>query len=82
MTNAIKNISIEKGHDIKNHVLVGYGAAAGQHLCFIAESLNMKNILIHEFAGVLSAYGMGLAQLKSIKTKTVESNFHKNSLLF
>tara|TARA_B100000686_G_scaffold89006_2_gene95684 strand:+ start:13837 stop:17466 length:3630 start_codon:yes stop_codon:yes gene_type:complete len=78
MSNAIKNISIEKGHDIKNHVLVGYGAAAAQHLCYIAESLNMKNILIHEFAGVLSAYGMGLAQLKSIKNKTVELDFHKN----
>ena len=78
MSNAIKNISIEKGHDIKNHVLVGYGAAAGQHLCYIAESLNMKNILVHEFAGVLSAYGMGLAQLKSIKNKTIELDFNKN----
>ena len=78
MSNAIKKISIEKGHDIKNHVLVGYGAAAGQHVCQIAETLNIKNILLHKFAGVLSAYGMGLAELKSIKTKTIELEFNKN----
>ena len=84
MANAIKHISVERGHDIKNHALVGYGAAAGQHVCHIADVLSMKNILLHPLSGVLSAYGMGLAKLKTIKNQTVELDFEKkfNKLSF
>ena len=78
MANAIKHISVERGHDIKNHALVGYGAAAGQHVCHIADVLNMKNILLHPLSGVLSAYGMGFAEIKTIKNQTVELDFEKN----
>ncbi len=74
MANAIRNISIEKGHDINNHALIGYGAAAGQHICEVAETLNLKTIIIHPFSSVLSAYGMGFAEIKSIKNRTIEKN--------
>ena len=70
MANAIKHISVEKGHDIKNHVLVGYGAAAGQHLCHIADVLDIKNILLHELAVSVECVWNGFAELKSIKTQT------------
>ena len=70
MANAIRHISIEKGHDIAHHALIGYGSAAGQHICDVADILNLKTIIIHPFSSVLSAYGMGFAEIKSIKTKT------------
>ena len=76
MANAIRHISIEKGHDISKHALIGYGAAAGQHICNIANSLNLKTIIVHPFASVLSAFGMGYAEIKCIKTKTIEKNIY------
>ena len=76
MANAIRKISIEKGHDIEKHALVGYGAAAGQHICNIADSLNLKTIIMHPFSSVLSAYGMGFAELKVIKTVTIEKEIY------
>jgi 5-oxoprolinase (ATP-hydrolysing) len=77
MANAIRHISIEKGHDIQNHALIGYGAAAGQHICNIADSLNLKTIIIHPLSSVLSAFGMGFAELKVIKTKTIEKKLSR-----
>ncbi len=74
MANAIRHISIEKGHDISKHALISYGAAAGQHICNIANLLNLKTIIVHPFASVLSAFGMGYAEIKCIKTKTIEKN--------
>ncbi|PPR17104.1 MAG: Acetophenone carboxylase gamma subunit [Alphaproteobacteria bacterium MarineAlpha9_Bin3] len=76
MANAIRHISIEKGHDISNHALIGYGAAAGQHICEVADALNLKTIIIHPFSSVLSAYGMGFAEIKSIKNRTIEKNIN------
>ncbi|MDB9971644.1 hydantoinase B/oxoprolinase family protein [Alphaproteobacteria bacterium] len=76
MANAIRNISIERGHDIEKHALVGYGAAAGQHICNIADLLNLKTIIIHPFSSVLSAYGMGFSELKVIKTVTIEKEIY------
>jgi len=76
MANAIRHISIEKGHDIAHHALIGYGSAAGQHICDVADILNLKTIIIHPFSSVLSAYGMGFAEIKNIKTKTIEKNIN------
>ena len=76
MANAIRNISIERGHDIEKHALVGYGAAAGQHICNIADLLSLKTIIIHPFSSVLSAYGMGFSELKVIKTVTIEKEIY------
>ena len=71
MANAIKKISVRKGHDIENHALCCFGGAAGQHACAVAENLGIKTILIHPLAGVLSAYGMGLASLSTTKEQMI-----------
>jgi 5-oxoprolinase (ATP-hydrolysing) len=72
MAAAIKQVSTQKGHDPADYALVCFGGAGGQHACLIAESLGIKRILIHPLAGVLSAYGMGLADVVVIKEATVE----------
>jgi 5-oxoprolinase (ATP-hydrolysing) len=71
MANAIKKISLQRGYDVAQYTLCCFGSAGGQHACAIAEVLGMTQILIHPFAGVLSAYGMGLADLRAIRQQTV-----------
>ncbi len=73
MANAIKKISIERGHDVTEYTLCCFGGAGGQHACQVADALGMMRIYIHPFAGVLSAYGMGLADLRSLKEQAVEA---------
>jgi len=80
MTNAIKKISVEKGHDITRYALNGFGGAAGQHVCLVADALGMESIVIHPLAGVLSAYGMGLADITAIQTETVEASLNAETL--
>lgn len=72
MANAIKKISVERGHDVTGYVLNCFGAAGGQHACRIADTLSISKILIHPMSGVLSAYGMGLAALRAHRARTVE----------
>ncbi|MGB7415076.1 MAG: hydantoinase B/oxoprolinase family protein, partial [Thermosynechococcaceae cyanobacterium] len=72
MANAIKKISLQRGHDVSDYTLCCFGSAGGQHVCQIAEVLGIKEILIHPFAGVLSAFGMGLADLRVSRQQTVE----------
>jgi 5-oxoprolinase (ATP-hydrolysing) len=72
MANAIKKISIQRGYDVTEYTLCCFGGAGGQHACLIAEALGMTQIFIHPFAGVLSAYGIGLADLRTLKEKAVE----------
>ncbi len=72
MANAIKKISLQRGYDVSRYTLCCFGSAGGQHACAIAEVLGMEQILIHPFAGVLSAYGMGLADLRASRQQTVE----------
>jgi len=67
MAAAIRKISIARGHDVTRYTLACFGGAGGQHACRVADELGMERILIHPFAGVLSAYGIGLAELKSIR---------------
>ncbi|MDP7546911.1 MAG: hydantoinase/oxoprolinase family protein, partial [Alphaproteobacteria bacterium] len=69
MTNAIKKISVERGYDVSEYTLNSFGGAGGQHACLVADSLGMEKILLHPFAGVLSAYGMGLADVRSIRER-------------
>lgn len=80
MANAIKKISIQRGYDVSEYVLCCFGGAGGQHACLLAEALGMKTILIHPFAGVLSAYGMGLADLRSNHSRSIELPFMMKSL--
>ncbi|HEV2443098.1 MAG TPA: hydantoinase B/oxoprolinase family protein [Steroidobacteraceae bacterium] len=73
MANAIKQISIQRGHDVTAYTLACFGGAGGQHACLVADALGMRRILIHRLAGVLSAYGMGLADLRVLRQRAVES---------
>jgi 5-oxoprolinase (ATP-hydrolysing) len=73
MANAIKKISIERGYDVTEYTLQCFGGAGGQHACDIADTLGMTRIFVHPLAGVLSAYGMGLADLRVIKEQAVEA---------
>ncbi|MDG1857960.1 MAG: hydantoinase/oxoprolinase family protein, partial [Emcibacteraceae bacterium] len=75
MAAAIKKISTEKGYDVRDYTLVSFGGAGGQHACKIADTLGIKRIFLHPFAGVLSAFGMGLADLRTIKEKSIEQRF-------
>jgi 5-oxoprolinase (ATP-hydrolysing) len=71
MAQAIKQISIQRGHDVTAFSLCCFGGAAGQHACAVADALGIESILIHPLAGVLSAYGMGLASLRHIGQQSV-----------
>ena len=61
MANAVKKISLQRGYDVSNYILNAFGGAGAQHACLVAESLGMTQVYLHPFAGVLSAYGIGLA---------------------
>jgi len=80
MATAIKKISVQRGYDVTEYTLCCFGGAGGQHACLIAEALGMKQIFIHPYAGVLSAYGIGLADLRSLKEKAVELQLNENSI--
>jgi 5-oxoprolinase (ATP-hydrolysing) len=73
MARAIKRVSTQRGHDVGDHVLCCFGGAAGQHACLVADALGMTRILLHPLAGVLSAYGMGLADVRALRERTVET---------
>ena len=73
MASAIKQISLQKGYDVSKYALCCFGGAGGQHACLIAAALGMKRILIHPYAGVLSAYGIGLAELRVLREASVEA---------
>ena len=72
MANAIKQVSVQKGHDASRFALQCFGGAGGQHACAVADALGMETVFIHPFAGVLSAYGMGLADQTVMKEQAVE----------
>ncbi|CAH2599473.1 putative 5-oxoprolinase [Rhodovastum atsumiense] len=72
MANAIKQVSVQKGHDATRFALQCFGGAGGQHACLVADELGMTTVFIHPFAGVLSAYGMGLADQTAMREQAVE----------
>jgi 5-oxoprolinase (ATP-hydrolysing) len=71
MANAIKQISIARGHDVSRYTLQCFGGAGGQHACLVADALGMSQVMIHPLAGVLSAYGMGLADMVELRQRTL-----------
>ena len=71
MAEAIKSVSIQRGYDVTRYVLNCFGGAGGQHACLVADALGMTRVMLHPFAGVLSAYGMGLAEVRAIRQGTV-----------
>ncbi|WP_431687097.1 hydantoinase B/oxoprolinase family protein [Hahella sp. NBU794] len=72
MAHAIKHISTQRGYDVQDYTLCCFGGAGGQHACLVADALGMKRVFLHPYAGVLSAFGMGLADVREIAETTVE----------
>jgi 5-oxoprolinase (ATP-hydrolysing) len=80
MTNAIKKISVQRGYDVTEYVLNVFGGAGGQHACAVADALGMSKVLIHPLAGVLSAYGIGLADIVAMREQAVEAPLSAQTL--
>jgi 5-oxoprolinase (ATP-hydrolysing) len=72
MAEAIKKISVQRGYDITRYALNSFGGAGGQHACLVADALGIKTVLLHPFSGLLSAYGMGLAEIRSTRTAALD----------
>ena len=80
MANAIKQISVQRGYDVSDYILQCFGGAGGQHACQVADTLGMTRVFVHPFAGVLSAYGMGLADIRAMREQAVESRLKTDEL--
>src|SRR5581483_533228 len=80
MANAIKKISVQRGHDVTRYALNCFGGAGGQHACLVADALGIKTVLIHPFSSLLSAYGMGLADIRASRQQAVELPFGAKAL--
>ncbi len=71
MIEAIKKISVQRGYDVTRYALNCFGGAGGQHACLVADALGMKSVLLHPMSGLLSAYGMGLADIRATRQKAL-----------
>ena len=80
MANAVKKISVQRGYDVTEYALTCFGGAGGQHACLVADALGMQTVFVHPLAGVLSAYGMGLADVRVMKQQAVEAPFNAAAL--
>jgi 5-oxoprolinase (ATP-hydrolysing) len=80
MANAIKKISVQRGYDVTRYALNCFGGAGGQHACLVADALGMTRVLIHPFSSLLSAYGMGLADIRATREQAIELPFGDKAL--
>jgi 5-oxoprolinase (ATP-hydrolysing) len=80
MANAIKKISVARGYDVTRYTLQCFGGAGGQHACLVADALGMTKVFVHPYAGVLSAYGMGLADQSVMREQAVELRLSEAAL--
>jgi 5-oxoprolinase (ATP-hydrolysing) len=80
MANAIKKISVQRGYDVTGYALNCFGGAGGQHACLVADALGMTTVLIHPFSSLLSAYGMGLADIRATRQQAIEEALGTKSL--
>ena len=80
MANAIKKVSVARGYDVTRYTLQCFGGAGGQHACLVADALGMETILVHPLSGLLSAYGMGLADIRATGQHAVEAPLEAASL--
>lgn len=78
MANAVKKISVQRGHDITRYALTGFGGAGGQHVCAVADALSIDTVLVPPLAGVLSAYGIGLADATTMREQSVEAELDES----
>ena len=77
MANAIKKISVQRGYDVTRYALNCFGGAGGQHACLVADALGMTTVLIHPFSSLLSAYGMGMADIRATHQQSIEEPFEE-----
>jgi 5-oxoprolinase (ATP-hydrolysing) len=82
MANAIKKISVARGYDVTRYTLQCFGGAGGQHACLVADALGMSQVLVHPLAGVLSAYGMGLADQNVMREESIERRLDDAAMPF
>jgi 5-oxoprolinase (ATP-hydrolysing) len=80
MANAIKKISVQRGYDVTRYALNCFGGAGGQHACLVADALGMTSVLIHPFSSLLSAYGMGLADIRATRQQAIEEPLDTKAL--
>ena len=80
MANAIKKISVQRGYDVTRYALNCFGGAGGQHACLVADALGMTKVLIHPFSSLLSAYGMGLADIRATREQAIELPYGPKAL--
>ncbi len=80
MANAIKKISVQRGYDVTRYALNCFGGAGGQHACLVADALGMTRVLIHPFSSLLSAYGMGLADIRATREQAIELAYGPKAL--
>ena len=80
MVRAIRNISVARGYDPADYVLVTFGGAGGQHACSLARELGIRDVLVHPYAGILSAYGMGLADVRRFAERSVLRPYDEQTL--
>ncbi|MEU0005100.1 hydantoinase B/oxoprolinase family protein [Streptomyces sp. NPDC006314] len=80
IANAVKRISVQKGHDVTRYALTTFGGAGGQHACRVAESLGVRTVLVPPMAGVLSALGIGLADTTAMREQSVEAPLEAASM--
>ncbi|MCP4173501.1 MAG: hydantoinase, partial [Fuerstiella sp.] len=78
---AIRRVSVAKGYHPANYALVSFGGAGGQHACSVARSLGVQTVLMHPFAGILSAYGMGHADVRAIRQASILKTLSAETLL-
>jgi 5-oxoprolinase (ATP-hydrolysing) len=80
MANAVKKISVQRGHDITRYALTSFGGAGGQHACAVADALGVNTVIVPPLAGVLSAYGIGLADATAMREQSVEAELDESAL--
>ncbi len=80
MANAIKKISVQRGYDVTRYALNCFGGAGGQHACLVADALGITSVLIHPFSSLLSAYGMGLADIRATRQQAIEEPLGEGAL--
>ncbi len=80
MANAIKKVSVQRGYDVTEYTLNCFGGAGGQHACHVADALGMERVFLHPLAGVLSAYGMGLADIRAMREAQLGIAFNQDSV--
>ncbi|MFF0451290.1 hydantoinase B/oxoprolinase family protein [Streptomyces sp. NPDC004609] len=80
MANAVKKISVQRGHDITRYALNSFGGAGGQHACAVADALGVGTVIVPPLAGVLSAYGIGLADATVMREQSVEAELSEETV--